>query len=134
MGFFTTALYCFAENFQFSCAQLSVESREKSFYFVAPAPSQVFPCEQEPHEVLLSDIQWLGNSPSPRALILYGIPGVITACLYGFELRGKYLCSLHSEHLISVAAPFTLMGCCEGGLGKAKSALMFIWSPFTLPE
>lgn len=44
----------FAENFQFSCAQLSVESRENCFFLVGPASSQVLPCEQEPHEVLLS--------------------------------------------------------------------------------
>lgn len=68
-GIFATALCCFPENFRFSCAQLSVESRENSFCLVAPAPCQVLPCEQEPHEVLLS-----GADPALRHSVTWKFP------------------------------------------------------------
>lgn len=66
---FTTALYAIAENFQFSCAQLSVESRENSFYLVGSAPSQVVLCEEEPHEMLLS-----GADPALRHSVTWKFP------------------------------------------------------------
>lgn len=68
-GNFTPALHSLVEDFQFSCAQLSMWSREKSFHLVGVAPSQVLRCKQESHEMLLS-----GADPALRHSVTWKFP------------------------------------------------------------
>lgn len=53
-----------------------MESREKYFHLVGPAPSQVLPCEQELHEVLLSGAggSSAGADPALRHSVTWKFP------------------------------------------------------------